>query len=307
MFLGGTNVAHDVLKAYDPLVTGRGRLFMVRQPVWLASYVSGEGNGNKFKFFKHMLEYANTSIQGLSDITVNFQTITGGYSGKSFEIPTHATDDMSTFTVTCYEPSGSPLREMIHTWINGSMDLMSTFTHYNGELDKVGGPSQANQTAEFIYVNLDKTGRKVEYACFLANCFPRQINTDQFNYTSGTHDLVETGIEFSCTKYESTQINAVANELINRYKVLTNSLNFNSGINFKTNDSEGLVTTQTGNIQNFSKYDYATGKLTSSDKTTNDKDHDKPVNVSSVVAGDQNFKYSSLMNTNKYYVPGSGE
>ena len=51
---------------------------------------------------------------------------------------------------------------------------------------------------------------------------------------SKKHELVETTIEFSCTKYESTQINKLAAALINRYRILTNSLNFNSGITTKT-------------------------------------------------------------------------
>ena len=224
LFMGGTNVTNDVLACYDPLKTGYARLFMTRKPAFLDKTMP-----KKLTNFKHILEYGNTSIQGIGDVSVDFKSIEGGYVGKSFEIPTNVADNTNTFTVTVYEFSGSPIRELIHSWINGSIDLMSGLTHYNGEksLDRI----QANQTAEFIYVVTDHTGEKIEYACLFANCFPRGINTDVFNYTSGEHNLVDTGIEFSCTKYESIQINKVAQALLDKYKILTNSLNFYSGYN----------------------------------------------------------------------------
>lgn len=224
LFMGGTNVTNDVLACYDPLKTGYARLFMVRKPAFLDKTMP-----NKLKNFKHILEYGNTSVQGLGDINVDFKSIEGGYVGKSFEIPTNVNDNTNSMTVTVYEFSGSPVRELIHSWINGSVDLLTGLTHYNGEasLDRI----QANQTAEFIYVVTDHTGEKIEYCCLFANCFPRNINTDVFNYTSGEHNLVDTQIEFTCTKYESIQINKVANALLKKYKILTNSLNFYSGYN----------------------------------------------------------------------------
>lgn len=223
LFLGGTNVVHEVLQCYDPLKTGYGRLFMVKKPIFLDKTIPG-----KLKNFKHILEYGNTSVQGIGDISVQFNQIQGGYVGKSFEIPSHATDDTTQFTVHVYEFTGSPIREVVHSWINGTTDLLTSLTHYNG-CDENLPRLQANQTAEFIYVTTDNTGEKVEYACLLANCFPRGVSLSGFNYQSGEHPLMELDIEFTTTKYESLQINAVAQALLDRYKILTNSLNFYSG------------------------------------------------------------------------------
>lgn len=246
LFMGGLNVTHDVLVNYDPLKTGYGRLFMIRKPVFLDNTIP-----SKVKKFKHILEYGNTSITGINDVTVNFQQITGGYTGKSFEIPTHATDDTNEFTVNCYEFSGSPIREVIHTWINGTTDLLTGLAHYNGDgIAKL----QSNQTAEFIYVATDNTGEGVEYACLFANCFPKNIKNDHFNYTAGEHNLVEYNIQFSCTKYESIQINKVAKALLNRYKLLANSLNFYSGVKSTDNTVLGSGI----------GYDIASGQMTAS-------------------------------------------
>jgi len=232
LFMGGTNVTNEVLQCYDPLKTGYARIFMVKRPVFLVETMQ-----TKINRFKHILEYGNTSIQGLNDVSVNFNSIQGGYVGKSFEIPSVAQDDTTSFNINVYEFSGSPVREVIHSWINGTTDLLTGLAHYNGADPKIAR-IQANQTAEFIYVNTDNTGEKIEYACLLANCFPRGINTDAFNYTSGEHNLVETTVEFSCTKYESIQINQVAAKLLDKYKILANSLNFYSGYDAKDTNND---------------------------------------------------------------------
>jgi len=282
LFLGGTNVTNEVLRHYDPLKTGYGRLFMVRKPVWVAKYAKTELN-----MFKHILEYGNTSVTGLQDIAVNFNSITGGYVGKSFEIPSYATDDTTEFTVQVYEFSGSPIRNLLHTWINGTTDLLTGLATYNGvnDIKRI----QANQTAEFIYVSTDNTGEQIEYACLLANCFPKNISLDNFNYNSGEHNLVELSINFTTTKYESIQINAVAKALLEKYKVLGNSLNFYSGYDPKK-DNLGGYTNSRG-------YDVTTGKLKNNVKTNMTSVSDKLDN-----SGIAAIKYSSTTDNSAEYL-----
>ena len=248
LFMGGTNVINEVLQCYDPLRTGYGRIFMVKQPVFLEKQFSGT---SKLTKFKHILEYGNTAVQGIADVSVNTESITGGYTGKSFEIPTYASDDTNSLQITVYEFSGSPVREIVHSWINGTTDLLTGLSHYNGvsDLDHI----QANQTAEFIYVATDVTGQKAEYVCLFANCFPKGINTDAFNYTAGEHRLVDVTIEFTCTKYESLQINQVGKALLEKYKINTNSLNFYSGY--------ATDATDLGGHNNPVMYDSGTGKM----------------------------------------------
>lgn len=226
LFLGGTNVTHEVLQCYDPLRTGYGRLFMVRKPVFLDKAMPTKMNN-----FKHILEYCNTAISGINDIDVNFDPITGGYVGKAFEIPTNVSDGTNTITITVYEFSGSPVREVLHSWINGTIDLQTGLSHYNGISAEELPRLMANQTAEFIYMTTDVTGEDVEYACLLANAFPGNINLDAFAYQAGQHGLVEVAIPFHCVKYESIQINKVAKALLSKFKLLSNSLNFYSGYN----------------------------------------------------------------------------
>ena len=51
LFMGGTNVTHDVLEQYDPLKTGYSRIFMVRKPTWVDHYFSLGANGNAYNKF----------------------------------------------------------------------------------------------------------------------------------------------------------------------------------------------------------------------------------------------------------------
>lgn len=222
LFLGGPNATNEVLRSFDPLKEGWARLFMVRKPAFLQDTIP-----NKLTYFKHILEYANTGVSGLGDYTLNFQAMTGGYGGRQIQVPTYTSDGTDNFTVTVYEMSGSPIREVIDFWINGISDKMSTFSHYNGSnLPKM----LANQSAEFIYVVTDNTGLEVEYACMFANAVPTTIQVSQLDYSAGSHDLVQYTIPFNCIRYDSIQINKLAKKLIEKYRILVNSLNFHSGI-----------------------------------------------------------------------------
>ena len=224
LFMGGVNATHESLKAYDPFVGGRARLFMVRKPIHLESILETR----ELDAFKHILEYGCIAISGLQDIDVETDSVSGGYNGLSFDIPKMAKDNTNSLAVTCYEFSGLPIRTTLHTWINSCVDTQTGLSTWYG----LGGPTphiQANQTAEFIYVVTDNTGKNLEYACLFANCFPKNVNTDFLNYNSGEHNLVTTQIEFTATKYESVQINYFAKVLLDRYRILSNSLNMHSG------------------------------------------------------------------------------
>ena len=74
----------------------------------------------------------------------------------------------------------------------------------------------------------------INYACHLANCFPKNLPGDMFNSTAGQHELGQLQIQFSCTKYESPQINEVAKALLNKYRNLMNVMDFNC--KYTTND-----------------------------------------------------------------------
>ena len=267
LFLGGLNATRQVLEQYDPLRTGYGRLFLIRGPKFVYMKMP-----TQYSKFKHILEYGNKGVSGNGDISVETDPFSGGYAGRSVDIPTIAKDDTNELTVKVYEFSGSPVREVLQFWINGVSDIQTGYATYGWDgtaSDKVGGldVTNANHTAEFIYVATDPSGRKVEYAALYANCFPKGVQLSHFNYEAGNHDLVELDVAFSCIRYMSPQINRRATQLLYKYNVLMNSLNFNSG--YKSTEVY-----RTGKNDYGTMYDINDGKLkakTETGKTISEK------------------------------------
>lgn len=233
LFLGGLNVKRAALEQYNVLKTGKGRIFLTKMPYFMKELMP-EASKN----FKHVIEYGFMNIDGIQDLTMEFDQITGGYAGRQFEIPTILKDDTNEITIKILEFAGSPMREYVEMWLSGVSDPNSGFTHYHGlaipyEKNGIMQPakvevSQANHTMEAFYVMTDATGFNIEFACMLCNMFPKGVARNQFNQEPGTSAHVELDLAFTCTMYTSPDINAVAQLLLNKYRVLYNYLDFQS-------------------------------------------------------------------------------
>jgi hypothetical protein len=228
LFLGGLNTKSSAIEQYTPLRTGYARIFFVKMPVFMKQILP-----TKTANFKHMLEYGFVGIDGIQNTTLEFEQVTGGYAGRSFDVASVAKDETNEITIKLYEFSGSPVREYTDMWISGISDPNTGIGHYHGAISAATGIvyNQANHTAEAIYVQTDPTGREeaIEYACLLTNMMPKNVKKDHFNYESGQHPVVQVDVPFTCVKYESPQINTIAKQLITKYKILRNYLEFNSG------------------------------------------------------------------------------
>lgn len=246
LFLGGLNVKRAALEQYNVLKTGKGRIFLTKMPYFMKELMP-----EATKNFKHVVEYGFMDIQGIQDLTMEFDSITGGYAGRTFEIPTILKDETNEITVKILEFSGSPMREYIEMWLTGVSDPNSGFTHYHGlaipQTDSNGRfqkakveVSQANHTMEAFYVMTDQTGFNIEFACMLCNMFPKTSARSHFNQTSGEMAHVELELAFTCTMYTSPDINAVAQLLLNKYRVLYNYLDFRSDTGSETNGVKHL-------------------------------------------------------------------
>ncbi len=238
LFMGGLNVKNRALQQYSPLKTGYARLFIVKTPVFMDKIVP-----IKTKNFKHLLEYGFVGVDGIQNISMEFEQVTGGYAGRSFDVATVAKDETNEITVKLYEFAGSPVREYIDLWVTGVSDTNTGLGHYHGVLEKdpTVEYSQANHTMEAIYVQTDPTGRSegIEYACLLTNMMPKTVKKDQFNYEAGQHSIVQTDVPFTTVKYESPQINEIAKALIKKYAILRDYLQFDSDYTVK--DVESLA------------------------------------------------------------------
>lgn len=257
MFVGGVNATNNALRQYSPLVNGYGRLFMVRPPYALLKIFAGGrdadlySSNSLFIQFKHMLEYMNRSVEGIQSKTLDKAStpIQGGFAGRQFNVPTVTKETTQSFTVGLYEFVGCPVMTVIDAWMNAIGDENSGLATYGGYISggqdatkkeiplNYSGSSQpdgiafneAEHTAEFIYVQHDRSGAQVERAIMLADCYPISIDQGQvFNMSAGgAHDVVTYSVEFNCIAYRSPIITAIANDLLKQYRIVSNSLNFN--------------------------------------------------------------------------------
>ena len=256
MFVGGVNATHHALKQYTPLLNGFGRLFMIRPPKMCLKMFAGSdallySKDSQFIQFKHMLEYMNRSITGMTDKRMEEAStpIQGGFAGRKFNTPVGAREETAEITVSIYEMAGCLASTVIEMWMNGIGDELSGLAHYGGwvsggrdELGKEkrlyrrsnesddGIPfNEANHTCEFIYVIHDRTGAQVERAVLLADCYPKGLQqTTLFEIPQGgTHDNVTLDVQFNCVVYRSPIINAVADDLLKQFRIVSNTMNMN--------------------------------------------------------------------------------
>lgn len=235
-WLGGTDTTNAALKQYDLLRTGYGRIFILQMPKFVQYLLPTETAK-----FRHLLQFANTGIDGIQGYSVDFTSVTVGYVGNTVELPINVKDDTSSITIKIYETQGSLIRTYLDFWITGTIDPFTGLSHYhgaremkgnlNGTLDKTELMylSQANQTMEALYVATDPTGEKPEYCCLLTNMFPKSSDHSHFVYEAGSHDLVQLSLEFTASKYMSAQINYIGCQALERYNILRNYLNMYSG------------------------------------------------------------------------------
>jgi len=256
MFVGGVNATHHALSNYSPLMNSFTRLFMVRVPFVIARMFSSGPNDmysskSTFMQFKHMMEYMCKSISGFAAKTIAdaSQPIQGGFAGRSFNTPTVTKDDTKTITTSLYEMNGSPILTVIDGWMNAIGDENSGLSHYGGLIsggtDSNGNAvrlysynssdndayefNESNHTCELLHIVTDRSGSQVERAVLLADVYPKSINQEAIfnNDDFGTHDNVVYNIEWNVVPYRSVIINAIANDLLKQYLIVSNSLNFN--------------------------------------------------------------------------------
>ncbi len=224
LWMGGLDVSSKNIDQFDPLRTGFARLFIVRLPRFMEKM-----DADASKRFKHLVEMGFTRFDGINDKQMETEDIQGGYVGAKFQIPSIVRDETDAVTISVQEMSGSPVREYIDTWMTGISDPLTGLSHYHGVLSEECPYRASNHTMECIFVATDPTGLLIEYCAMFCNMMPKSVKINHFNYESGSHPAVLTDLEFTATKYESPQINTIGAALLEKYRILRDYLDFNSG------------------------------------------------------------------------------
>lgn len=233
LFVGGLDISVKNIDQLDPLRTGYNRIFITRLPRFMESM-----DLDASKRFKHLVELGFVGIDGLGNTTMETEDITGGYAGNKFQIPSIMRDETEQVTIKVYEFSGSPIREYIDTWSTGITDPLTGLSHYHGMISETMEYKASNHVMEIFHVSTDPTGINIEYACLTCNMFPKDVAKQHFNFEPASHPAVQVDLNFTATRYESPQINEIAAALLDKYKILRDYLDFNSG--YSTEDIQAL-------------------------------------------------------------------
>lgn len=238
-WLGGVDTRAVAMKNVDLARTGYGRLFIVKMPKFVELTLNDET-----KKFKHLLEFANIGIDGIAGYSVEFGSLTAGYTGTTVEMPTAVKDDTNSVTIKINETSKVLIQSYLDYWITGTIDPFTGLATYHGLLNKSGTYkySQAMHTMEAVYVHTDPTGTGVNYACLLTNMFPKASDHSHWVTEPGSHELVSLSLEFTCNKYVTNQITQFAQKLLDNSNILKNYLNFNSEYSFAGSSSDTVDT-----------------------------------------------------------------
>lgn len=224
LFRGMLKLDQGNIGQFDFMVGGYAMFKWVTMPTFMEL-----GNPELTKRFKNLTEKASTSFEGINDISLQTEDVTGGFAGNSFKQVTNIKEEFDTFSMKVYEMNGSPIREAIAYWADGIRDKATGLATYHGLVDTIeGGYTARNHTAELIYIvtNPSLSYNAIEYACLITNIMPTKIPMSHLNYSHGDHPLVSFDLEFSGTKYESQYINAKAVEILKNYRDLSTYMDF---------------------------------------------------------------------------------
>lgn len=224
IFRGMMKLDQANIGQFDFMVTGYAMFKWITMPTFMEL-----GNPELCKLFRNLTEKGSTSFEGINDITLQTEDITGGFAGNSFKQATNMKEEFDTFTMKMYEMNGSPIREGLNYWAGGIRDKGYGTAHYQGLVDTIeGGYTAQNHTAELIYIvtNPSLSYNAIEYACLITNIMPTKIPMSHLNYTHGEHSLVNFDLEFTGTKYESKFINEKAVEIVKKYRDLQSYMEF---------------------------------------------------------------------------------
>lgn len=196
------------------------------------------------KKFKAMTEKNFKAFSGLSNITLETDSVTGGFSGNTYDAATHLKKPDGSFTLKHQEYMGSPIRKLYEYWIYGIRDVETGLASYHGKINS--GElvySIANHSAEGIYIVTDPSGclgggAGIEYCAYYTNIVPTEIPQDHLNYSSGDHSLTEIDIPFKAVWHRSESINTLAAKLMKTRTVLPSFGQYGDG---KTNGMTSII------------------------------------------------------------------
>ena len=166
--------------------------------------------------FKHKIEFEFRGLEGLSDITADYLTISDGINEQRL-ISKVSEDTSITVSSQYYETQGAILEKFTEIYLTGLHDTKSQAKTYHG-LIKAGilAPGPENEVFTLLYYVTDSTMLRLERAFLLVNA---QLTTARRSelYNATRSDIgsnVETTVEWNCYPLAGEEVDKIAKVLL---------------------------------------------------------------------------------------------
>lgn len=220
LFSGIWDMNQDSLGTKDPYLQGHARVFIPKSCVFMEKL-------GKWELFKNLVEKNFKGFTGLADLQINTEQIAAGYNGNEYAVATGIQKDNTTFNIKLQEMAGSPVRKSLESWVTGMKDPDTGLSHYHGLIaDGTLEYSARNHTCEILYVVLDPSHSKVEFAALITNAFPTKVPLSFYDYNQNDHGLTEIDIEFRGTLHIGKAVMELAQSYIEDIKNMPSYYNY---------------------------------------------------------------------------------
>ena len=229
LFTGVWDLNQENLTAYDPFISGYAFIIWTKLPIFML-YAEDPEIGTKFRV---LTERNFKSFSGIGNINLEVGDLTAGFAGNAYGVATNIQKENTSFSLTHYELTGSPVRQLYTYWVTGIRDMETGLATYHGLLNGTHarsseflsahkeGYSQKNHTGELLYVVTDPSGSAngIEFACYYTNVIPTGIPQDHLAYTAGDHGVHELTMEFRGNYHMGEHINELAKAAMEQYQI----------------------------------------------------------------------------------------
>lgn len=150
--------------------------------------------------FFELLEKTFKEVGGLPRIEMGTTSIQGGFTANEHVFPSEITKNISELTLKFQEFSGSPYTKQFRQWVesirNPETGLYSLsqygLKYYSVSILYIN-------TSPAIGSHFAETRRNsIEFAGLLTGAYPKSIDYDKYNFTSGDHSTNELDQAFAC-------------------------------------------------------------------------------------------------------------
>lgn len=207
--------------AADPYVTGYSYAIWLRKPLCLK---------DDWDTFEKLFYQNFRSLDGISDITLEVQSIGFGFSNNETNWASTITKGNTEFSVNHVEFAGSPMRKLYENWVFGIRDPLTGLSTYAEGTTKY---KDANHTGDLLYfttkpvlltddASAELLADSIEFACVYKNAMPKNVPLNHMNMGEGSHDTANFSQSFKGDMFYNE---AIRKFVIDRYADIKAALN----------------------------------------------------------------------------------